>query len=122
MTDRDGPPNRSSNRCCARGAAPTVRGGARNSTREEASMNVKHLGLIALTAVVAAGLAGMSTSGAGAAVVKAPAHHAAGHHGGPAPPPTHNEEGAGDRKSAVYGKSVDLGGRRIIKTKKGMGA
>jgi hypothetical protein len=37
-------------------------------------MNVKHLGLIALTAVVAAGLAGMSTSSAGAAVAAAPAN------------------------------------------------
>jgi hypothetical protein len=37
-------------------------------------MNVKHLGLIALTAVVAAGLAGMSTSNAGAAVAAAPAN------------------------------------------------
>ena len=34
-------------------------------------MNVKHLGLIAVTAVVAAGLAGMSTSNAGAAVTGA---------------------------------------------------
>ena len=37
-------------------------------------MNVKHLGLIAVTAVVAAGLAGMSTSNAGAAVAAAPAN------------------------------------------------
>lgn len=37
-------------------------------------MNVKHLGLIALTAAVAAGLAGMSTSNAGAAVAAAPAN------------------------------------------------
>ena len=37
-------------------------------------MNVKHLGLIALTAVAAAGLAGMSTSNAGAAVAAAPAN------------------------------------------------
>jgi len=35
-------------------------------------MNVKHLGLIALTAAVAAGLAGMSTSNAGAAVTQPP--------------------------------------------------
>jgi len=56
-------------------------------------MNVKHLGLIALIAALAAGLAGMSTSGAGAAVVKAPVHAAAaGHHVEPDPaPPTHNE-------------------------------
>ena len=55
-------------------------------------MNVKHLGLIALIAAQAAGLAGMSTSGAGAAVVKAPVHHAVGHHVEPYPaPPTHNE-------------------------------
>ena len=37
-------------------------------------MNVKHLGLIAVTALVAAGLAGMSTSNAGAAVAAAPAN------------------------------------------------
>ena len=37
-------------------------------------MNVKHLGLIAVTAIVAAGLAGMSTSNAGAAVAAAPAN------------------------------------------------
>jgi hypothetical protein len=37
-------------------------------------MNVKHLGLIALTAAVAAGLAGMSTGNAGAAVAAAPAN------------------------------------------------
>ena len=55
-------------------------------------MNVKHLGLIALLAALAAGLAGISTSGAGAAVVKAPVHHAVGHHVEPDPaPPTHNE-------------------------------
>ena len=43
-------------------------------------MNVKQLVLAAVIAAVAAGLAGMSTSGAGAAEVKAPVHHAAGHH------------------------------------------
>jgi len=56
-------------------------------------VNVKHLGLIALIAAMAAALAGMSTSGAGAAVVRAPVHYsAAGHHGDPDPPsPTHYE-------------------------------
>src|SRR6185369_1673039 len=48
--------------------------GVRDSIQEEARMNVKHLGLIAVTAVVAAGLAGMSTSNAGAAVAAAPAN------------------------------------------------
>ena len=48
--------------------------GVRDSTQEEARMNVKHLGLIAVIAVVAAGLAGMSTSNAGAAVAAAPAN------------------------------------------------
>lgn len=55
-------------------------------------MNVKNLGLIALLAALAAGLAGMTTSNAGAAV--APSHAAsgiyapAGHHD---QPPSHNE-------------------------------
>jgi Flp pilus assembly protein CpaB len=60
-------------------------------------MNVKNLGLIALLAALAAGLAGMTTSNAGA--TPAPSHHAvsgayaaAGHHveTGDAPP-TNNE-------------------------------
>jgi len=42
-------------------------------------MNVKQLVLAAVIAAVAAGLAGMSTSGAGATVVKAPVHAAAHH-------------------------------------------
>src|SRR5260370_39742068 len=35
-----------------------------------------------------------------------------------APMPTARDDLAADRKSVVYGKSVDLGGRRIIKKKK----
>jgi hypothetical protein len=58
---------------CTRGRAYCP-GWSQKFTQEEASMNVKHLGLIALTAVVAAGLAGMSTSNAGAAVAAAPAN------------------------------------------------
>jgi hypothetical protein len=56
-------------------------------------MNVKQLALAAILAALAAGLAGMSTSGAGAEVVKAPVHAtAAGHHADPDPsPPTHGE-------------------------------
>jgi hypothetical protein len=59
-------------------------------------MNVKNLGLIALLAALAAGLAGMTTSNAGAAV--APSHAVsgtyapAGHHVDPGDqPPTHNK-------------------------------
>src|SRR2546430_17372060 len=55
-------------------------------------------------------LAGRVAGAAVAGSVVVPVAAGAGHEAGPSPP--------GDRKRGVEGKSVDLGGRRIIKKKK----